>query len=99
MKKENYIDITTICMNYNVSDTFVIALYDFNLIQIEEINNIKYISMDEMKEFEKFARMYNELEINPEGIDAIYHLMRRMQTMEEEITLLKQRLKLYEAEE
>ena len=86
-------------MNYNVSDTFVIALYDFNLIQIEEINNIKYISMDEMKEFEKFARMYNELEINPEGIDAIYHLMRRMQTMEEEITLLKQRLKLYEAEE
>lgn len=99
MENENFIDIKTFCLNHNISDTFILTLYEYNLIEIQERNNVKLISTDQMKELEKFVRMHNELNINLEGIDAIYHLMQRMQNIELEMNLLKQRLRLYESGE
>ncbi|MGG7037062.1 MAG: chaperone modulator CbpM [Flavobacterium sp.] len=96
MEKENYIDLTTICRNHNVSDVFILALYEYRLIEIQEIDNTKFVSVNQLKELEKFVRLHNELNINLEGIDAIYHLMQRIQSMEHEMNILRQRLRIYE---
>ena len=47
---------------------------------------------------EQYTRMYYDLSINMEGIDAIHHLLGRMEEMQKEIARLRNRLSLYEEE-
>ena len=49
-----------------------------------------------MAEAEKVVRLYSELNINPEGIDAIVNLLQRIKELDSEIQYLKNRLNLYE---
>jgi hypothetical protein len=44
-------------------------------------------------------RLHRELEINPEGLDTIDHLLGRMSRLQEEVIMLKNRLRLYEDNE
>ena len=99
MENQNYIDIATICVSHAVSDTFIIALHDIELIQIEEIDNIKFIALDQLDIVEKFIRLHTDLDINPEGIDVIYNLTRKILTLQDEIFLLKKRLDIYESDD
>ena len=99
MKNENYIAITTICNSHHISNDFIYELEECNLINVVEIENIRCIPLAQMKELEKFVRMHHELDINLPGIEAIFHLMQRLQTMEQKITILQQRLQLYESDE
>jgi hypothetical protein len=48
---------------------------------------------------EKIVRLYYDLDINIEGIDAVINLLQRMEDMQHEIVLLKNRLRLYEEPE
>lgn len=43
--------------------------------------------------------MYYDLSINLEGIDAIHHLLKRVEQLQDEIFRLKNRLHLYESDE
>ena len=44
---------------------------------------------------EQYSRMYYDLSINMEGIDAIHHLLARMEEMQREIHSLRGRLRLH----
>jgi hypothetical protein len=48
---------------------------------------------------EKFVCLLYELDIVPEGIETITHLLQRMNAMQDEITALRNRLCLYETNE
>ena len=48
---------------------------------------------------EKFIRLYYELDINLEGIETITHLLQRINSLQDEIIILKNRLRLYEINE
>ena len=43
--------------------------------------------------------MYYDLSINLEGIDAIHHLLKRVEQLQAEVFRLKKRLHLYEADD
>ncbi|WP_337813549.1 chaperone modulator CbpM, partial [Parabacteroides johnsonii] len=43
-------------------------------------------------------RMYYDLSINIEGIDAIHHLLGRVESLQQEVNRLKSKLRLYETE-
>ena len=45
------------------------------------------------------VRLHYDLEINMEGIDAITHLLKKLQTMQDEISVLKNKLRVYERQE
>jgi hypothetical protein len=51
----------------------------------------------QLTELEKLVRLRYELDINLEGIDAIIHLLKKLQGMQDEIIILKNKLRLYEA--
>ena len=48
-----------------------------------------------MPDVERYSRMYYDLSINMEGIDAIHHLLARMEEMQREIHSLRGRLRLH----
>jgi hypothetical protein len=56
----------------------------------------RYIALEQLGRAEKMVRMHDDLGINVEGLEAIEHLLRRMEQLREELTGLRNRLRRYE---
>src|SRR5277367_1849842 len=98
METENLISIELICVNHNIEYSFINSLNEYGLIEITTVENTQYIFKENIKDLEKMIRLHYELDINMEGIDAISHLLQRVDNLHEELTSLKNRLRLYENE-
>jgi len=44
----------------------------------------RYLTFTQLPDVERYSRMYYDLSINIEGIDAIHHLLQRMEEMQNE---------------
>ncbi|SDC94237.1 chaperone modulator CbpM [Williamwhitmania taraxaci] len=84
------------CASHNVEISFIGLLQETGLIEITTIQETGYIHVSQLEQIEKIIRLYYELDINLEGIDTITHLLQRIVDMQDEITTLKNRLRLYE---
>ncbi len=96
MANENYILVRQYCERTHISDAFINALNEYGLIHYKQIKTEIYILDEEIPEIERFDRLYNDLGINLEGIDALNHVLRRLRKMERERDTLKKRLRIYE---
>jgi len=98
MKNEQLISIEQFCSLYRVDTSFLQSLSDFDFIELIPVENTLYVNKEHIKNLEKIMRLHYELDINLEGIEAISYLLQRMESMQDELTLLKNRLRLYESE-
>ena len=57
------------------------------------------VFLSELPSVERYSRMYYDLAINMEGIDAIHHLLERMEAMRREMNSLRNQLLLYRERE
>ena len=96
---ENLIPADEFCANHNIEISFIHSLQETGLIEITTIEETGYIHTSQLQELEKIVRLYYELDINLEGIDTINHLLQRINDMQDEITALRNRLRLYETNE
>jgi chaperone modulatory protein CbpM len=96
MQTENLIAINAFCANHNIEISFISSLQETGLIEITTIEETGYIHESQLQQLEKIVRLYYELDINLEGIETITHLLQRINDMQDEITDLKNRLRLYE---
>jgi len=96
METEYLIAIDEFCTSHNIEISFVSSLQQSGLIEITTRKNSTFIEADQLKQLEKFIRLYYELDINLEGIETINHLLQRINSLQDEITLLRNRLRLYE---
>ncbi|WP_295668441.1 chaperone modulator CbpM [uncultured Mucilaginibacter sp.] len=86
---ENLIAITTICTYHEVEYTFINSLSEAGLLHLELIDQTSYIPESDLQRLEKMIRLHDELEINVAGIEAITHLLERIEQMQEELRVLK----------
>jgi hypothetical protein len=98
METEYLIAIDEFCTSHNIEISFVSSLQQSGLIEITTRKESTYIEADQLKQLEKFIRLYYELDINLEGIETINYLLQRIGSMHDEITSLRNRLRLYENE-
>ena len=96
MPDEEIIPIETFCSYYQVERSFIETLESHGLISISYKENQRFIPREEVVELEKYSRMYYELNINVEGIDALNHLLEKIKQLQQETELLKARLRIYE---
>ena len=96
MNKGNMIPANEFCASHNIEITFINSLQEAGLIEITTIREIEYIHENQLNELEKIVRLYYEMDINLEGIETVIHLLQRINDMQNEIMLLKNRLRLYE---
>lgn len=89
------ISLTQFCKHYKVPSTFINALYEYELIEIIETEKENFLKVTELNEVEKMMRLHYDLDINLEGIDAIYNLLKQVETLQGEIVTLKNRLRFY----
>ena len=84
MQTEYLIAIDEFCANHNIEVSFISSLQQ---------------NGGQLQQLEKYIRFYYELDINMEGIETITHLLHRVISLQDEITELRNRLRLYESNE
>ena len=97
MNMENLIPIPVLCAHYEVELSFFTNLSDMGLLEIKTIETSQYIDSDAVYEIEKMIRMHQELDVNIEGIDIVFNLLQKIDLLQNELTVLKNRLRLYES--
>lgn len=92
----DFIIVKEYCRKANIDPSFLVLLEEDGLINIYMEEGEKYFPAAQLADLERYSRMYYELSINIEGIDAIHHLLERVEELQEEIRMLRSRLRLYE---
>ena len=98
MKAQHLIAANDFCVYHQVEYTFITSLQEAGLVEITLINEKTYIPESELQKLEKMIRLHNELEINIPGIEAITHLLDRIEHLQEDTRDLKNRLRMYEGD-
>ncbi len=96
METENLITVQQFCIAHDIQDSFVLSLHEFGLIEIITIEERNYILPKQLNELEKMIRLHYELNINIEGIDTVTALLQKIESMQRELVITKNRLRLYE---
>jgi chaperone modulatory protein CbpM len=91
--KDNLIATADICTYHEVEFTFIDSLGNAGLLEVRVVENVPYIPETQLQKLEKMIRMHQELEINIAGIEAITHLLERVEHMHEELRVLRNRLR------
>jgi hypothetical protein len=95
MELKNLISVQQFCIHYQVPVSFINQLQEFELIEIITIEETLCFPKSQIKEVEKIIRLHYELQINLEGIDAIYNLLKQVELLQEENIVLKNKLNFY----
>jgi len=98
MQPDDRIVLTDFCVSHRLEVSFIRALEEHGLIEIVTEDQEFFISNDELPRLERMVRLHQELNINPEGLDAIDHLLKRIDTLEKDMMELSNRLSFYEGE-
>ncbi len=96
MEAKNYIPVVLLCSQYKVEVSFFNELYDVGLIEIITIEQTQYLHQDKISDIEKIIRMHRELNVNIEGIDVIFNLLRKVNDLQSKLNATQNRLLLYE---
>ena len=98
MKNENLIPVEEFCAHYEIEFSFLNSLAEHGLVEIIKVEETRYVRQDYIGNIEKMIRLHYDLDINPEGIDAIFQLLERINNLRSELNTLRNRLKFYENE-
>lgn len=90
------IELNKFCISHSTDISFIYALHEAGLLQITTIEQVTYITTSQLSQLEKLARFYYELDINLEGIEAIAHLLEKIESLQDEVRVLHNRLNFYE---
>jgi chaperone modulatory protein CbpM len=96
MQEEEFMAADELCAFYHVEYSFIHSLQEYGLIELRTVNEKKVIHTDALPLLEKMIHLHYDLEINLAGIDAINHLLERVQSFQQEIIALRNQLHRYE---
>ena len=86
--------VSEYCRICHIEPSFLYLLQKGGLIEIDTVEGESYLPASQLYDVER----YYDLSINIEGIDAIHHLLGRVESLQQEVNRLKSKLRLYETE-
>lgn len=87
--------VSEYCSKCCIDPGFIDLLQENGLIEVRSEEGERYLLFSQLPDVERYSRMYYDLSINMEGIDAIHHLLEQMEEMQQEINSLRSRLRLF----
>lgn len=97
MEKENLILVSHYCQQTRTSIEFIESLQEYGFIEVLLIEEHNYVNPQDIVEIERVNRLQQELGINLEGIDALNHMLRKVDQLKKELKILQDRLRIYES--
>ncbi|WP_426671532.1 chaperone modulator CbpM [Mucilaginibacter sp. McL0603] len=98
MTTATLISTNDFCTWHQVEYTFITSLREAGLVEITIVDKTEYIPETQLQKLEKMIRMHHDLDINIAGIEAITHLLDRLESIQEDMRTLKNKLRLYEGD-
>lgn len=92
----DFIVVSEYCQKCHIDPSFILLLEEGGLIDVRSVEDKECLLAAQLLDLERYTRLYYELSINIEGIDAIRHLLDRMQLLQDEIIRLRGTLRIYE---
>ncbi|MEH6513625.1 chaperone modulator CbpM [Maribacter arcticus] len=96
MDSENFILIKHYCEKTQTPIDFIDDLLEYGMIEVQVIENKTYVQSKHIIEIERIYRLRQDLGINMEGIDSLNHMLEKVNRLEQELKLLRNRLTIYE---
>jgi chaperone modulatory protein CbpM len=93
MYSADFIAAGEFCAFHHVELSFIQGLHESGLIGITIHDGAIMVPAEELPALEKFVRWHYDLAINFEGIEALAHLLQRMDGLQEENRVLRNRLR------
>lgn len=91
------IDAREFCIHHNIDVSFIDTIQGNGLIETIIIEETIFIHPSQLQLLEKIARLHFELSINMEGVETIMNLLQCIESLQNEIKLLRNRLRFYES--
>ena len=98
METNNLIPADEFLGYHQLEQTFIQSLEEEGLVHISIINKKTFIPTDELPALEKMIHLHRDLDINIAGLASVNHLLQKMDELQAELWLLRNRLRLYEDE-
>jgi hypothetical protein len=96
MNSKNLIQIKQFCLYHEIENTFITELNNYGLVEIIIQEEDEYLQPEQLPSIEKMIRLHYDLKINLEGIDAIYHLLNKIEVLQQNLTATQNKLRLFE---
>lgn len=96
MENDQLIAIEVFCAHYEVEYAFVESLEEQDLIEMVTEGDGRFLQIPQLARIERIIRLHRDLDINIEGIGAVQGLLDRIDYLDREIALLRNRLRFYE---
>ena len=98
METNELIAADELCMKHHIEFSFIRSMQESGLIEITVMEQHHFVPARQLPRLEQLIRLHYDLDINVEGIEAVAHLLEKVHTMQQEIKLLRNKLRLYENE-
>ena len=89
------IALNDFCSGHQIETSFIQSLEEHGLVQTVIVDQSLCVHANDLPKLERIVRLYQELNINAEGLDVIDHLLKRIEAMQHEISELRNRLDFY----
>ena len=96
MSTETYIPLKKLCTYYKVETSFFEGLNDYGLIEITTIEKSLWVHQNYIKNLDAIVRLHQDLNINFEGIDTVLNLLEKINNLQNELVVSKNRLRIFE---
>ena len=94
--ESQFISIREYCVYHHTERSFIEALQQSGLIEVQEAEPDPLIPFGQLEQLERFTRWYKELDLNIEGIEVVGHLLQKLSEMQQRVHELEARLRHYE---
>lgn len=96
MKDTDLIPVPSLCTHYQIEMSFFDGLNTYGLIEFISVEKTYCIHQDKIADLEKMIRLHQDLHLNFEGIDTVFNLLEKIDTLQSELNTAQNRLKLFE---
>ncbi|WP_160717520.1 chaperone modulator CbpM [Chitinophaga solisilvae] len=81
METQHSITVEQCSQYYSISSSFIFDLDEHGLITLLRMEEEAYLDYDQLPLLEKYMRLHYDLQVNMEGLEAISHLLERVQLL------------------
>lgn len=95
MENDNLIPAIDFCTSHRIEIELVQTLNEQGLIEVISRKELIFIPENQVKKLEQIIVFHRELDINLEGVETILSLLQRMESMQEHILQLENKLQRF----
>lgn len=95
MRTGELIAANDFCKIHHIEYSFIGYLEEAGLVNLVVQDEQKFIHHNQLSDLEKIIHLYTDLDVNIAGIEVIFNMLKKIERMQQEIILLKNKIDFY----